>query len=82
MNFYEFEIPTEINGTQLKEELNCDEVYIMNNKLIIGGNLTETQAAAGLAAHMKIATDDNSAAKTALLAKLGITEEEARLLLN
>ena len=50
--------------------------------MIIGGNLTETQAAAGLAAHMPIAPADNSAAKTALLAKLGITEEEARLLLN
>lgn len=52
MNFYEFNIPADINGEQLKKELGCDEVYIRDNKLIIGGDLTESEAAAGLAAHI------------------------------
>jgi len=82
MNFYEFEIPNKINGTQLKEELGCNEVYIVGNKLIIGGSLTQEQAAAGLAAHNPITLAYNSTAKTALLEKLGITEEEAKLLLS
>lgn len=51
MNFYEFPIPAQINGVQLKAELKCDEVYIRDNKLIIGGTLTRQQAEAGLAAH-------------------------------
>ena len=51
MNFYEFEIPAFINGDQLKAELDINEVYIRDGKLIIGGDLTQTQAAAGLKAH-------------------------------
>ena len=31
MNFYEFPIPAQINGSQLKAELKCDEVYIRDN---------------------------------------------------
>ena len=82
MNFYEFNIPDQINGTQLKEELGCTEVYICDGKLIIAGDLTEAQALAGLAAHTPIAPVDKSAAKAALLARLGITAEEANLLLS
>ena len=83
MDFYEFDIPAALNAHQLKSELNCDEVYIRDNKLIIGGDLTQAQAQAGLAAHKAI--DDaavQAAKKSALLAKLGITEDEARLLLS
>lgn len=82
MKFYEFEIPAEINGEQLKSELNCDEVYIRDNVLVIGGDLTQEQAAVGLAAHKPITPSDNSEAKAALLAKLGITADEAKLLLS
>jgi hypothetical protein len=51
MNFHEFEIPAFIDGIQLKEELNCDSVYIREDKLVIVGDLTKAQAEAGLAAH-------------------------------
>ncbi len=51
MNSYEFDIPAFIDGTQLKAELKCDDVYIREDKLIIVGDLTEAQVAAGLKAH-------------------------------
>jgi hypothetical protein len=71
MNFYEFEIPAQINGEQLKTELVCDEVYIRDNKLIIGGELTQAQAKAGLAAHVPIAPIEPSVAEK--LASVGLT---------
>jgi hypothetical protein len=52
MKFYEYAIPAKLNGSQLKAELGCDEVYIRGDKLVIGGDLTEAEAAAGLAAHI------------------------------
>jgi len=55
MNFYEFDIPKELNGAQLKAELSCTEVYIRDDKLVIGGSLTQAQAAAGIKAHKPIA---------------------------
>ena len=83
MNFYEFAIPAKLDGTQLKTELDCDDVYIRGDKLIIGGDLTQAQAAAGIAAHQPIDTYAiKQADKAALLAKLGITEAEARLLMG
>ena len=82
MKFYEFSIPVSINGEQLKTELGCNSVYVCNNKLVICGDLTEAQALAGIAAHTPIAPVDNSEAKAALLAKLGITADEAKLLLS
>ena len=54
MKFQEFSIPTELKGEQLKAELGCDEVYIREDKLVIGGDLTEAQAKAGIAAHKPI----------------------------
>jgi hypothetical protein len=86
MNFYEFDIPAKINGTQLKQELGCAEVYICDGKLIIGGDLTEEEAAAGLNSHVPVDLEAEAATKAAnkaaLLERLGITEEEARLLLS
>ena len=82
MIFHEFPIPAELNGDQLKAELGCDEVYIRGDKLVIGGDLTQAQAAAGIAAHKPITPPDNSADKAALLARLGITADEAKLLLS
>ena len=54
MKFYEFPIPAELNGEQLKAELGCDEVYIRDNNLIIGGDVTEAQAKAAIAAHKAV----------------------------
>lgn len=51
MNKYQFEIPSFIDGAQLKEELKCDAVYIHEDKLYIVGDLSEDQAEAGLKAH-------------------------------
>lgn len=53
MNFYEFPIPAQLNGEQLKAELGCDEVYIRDGKLVIGSKtLTLAQAQAGVTAHI------------------------------
>ena len=82
MNFYEFPIPASINGEQLKAELGCDSVYVCDGQLVIGGDLTKAQAAAGIAAHKPLTPFNNSADKAALLAKLGITADEAKLLLS
>lgn len=82
MKFQEFAIPTELNGEQLKAELACDEVYIRDQVLVIGGDVTEAQAKAAIAAHIPIPPVDNSAARAALLSRLGITADEAALLLG
>ena len=54
MKFQEFPIPAELNGEQLKAELNCDEVYIRDQVLVIGGDVTEAQAKAAIAAHKAV----------------------------
>ena len=82
MKFYEFSIPVSINGEQLKTELGCNSVYVCNNKLVICGDLTEAQAASGIASHKPITPLDKTAEKAALLAKLVITADEAKLLLS
>jgi hypothetical protein len=80
----------EINLTQLDKELGGKGLIADFNdskkKLILpseNSNLTEEELEAGIAAHVAI---DNMAAvkaeRLALLARLGITEEEAKLLLQ
>ena len=78
MNFYEFPIPANINGEQLKAELKCNDVYVTGNKLIIGttGTLTREQAAAGIAAHVPAPVVVPTIAEK--LAKLGIDDVELR----
>ena len=71
MNLYEFDIPTQLHGTQLKAELGCDEVYVRDNKLVIGGELTETQAKAGIAAHKPVAPTEPTLADK--LASVGLS---------
>lgn len=51
MEKHEFEIPDFIDGDQLKHELNCETVYIHEDKLYIVGNLSEAEATNGLKAH-------------------------------
>jgi hypothetical protein len=80
MIFYEFAIPTELNGDQLKAELGCDEVYIRGDKLVIGGDLTEEQAAAGIAAHKPIPILEPTVADK--LASVGLSLEELRTALG
>ena len=80
MNFYEFPIPLEINGEQLKSELNCAEVYIRDNVLVIGGNLTQEEAAAGLAAHIPILAPEPTIAEK--LASVGLSVDELKTALG
>ena len=83
MNTYSFPVPAEINGDQLQKELTAEMVYIGgDNLLYVVGDLTEAQAAAGIAAHKPITPPDKSADKAALLAKLGITADEFKTLLG
>ena len=85
--------PTELNGSQLRKELNAAGVKISDSleSVTIDGNgdlwldiadkdkaKTETIVASHIAIDESIA---KGAAKTALLERLGITAEEAKLLL-
>lgn len=79
MNFYEFEIPKQLNGEQLKVELNCNEVYIANDKLIIGGDLTQEQAAAGLATHNPLAPQETTIEEKLAIVGLSIDDLKAAL---
>lgn len=86
----EFNIPAQLNGVQLQKELKDvgvklnDYPRLVDNKLIL--NITENdkiKAMAVVDAHIGI---DNSAQvaaqRQAILDRLGITEEEARILLG
>lgn len=82
MKFYEFAIPAQLNGEQLKAHLKCDEVYIRDSVLVIGGNLTQEQATAGLASYVYVAPVPDAArtAAEAKLAALGLTADDLRAL--
>ena len=82
MTIHTFPIPTNLNGEQLRAELKADSVYVADDLLYVVGNLTEDQIKTRLAAHRPIIAPDNSAAKAAVIAKLGITADEAKLLLS
>lgn len=71
MNFYEFQIPAQLDGAQLKAHIGCDEVYIRDNKLIIGGDLTQAQAEAGLKSYVYVAPVEPTVAEK--LASVGLT---------
>jgi hypothetical protein len=85
-----FTQPAKLNGKQLIEELNVGGVVTTELPNVdIDGNfwldvdpLDESKASAIVAAHIAIVNTDFAAAKAALLAKLGITAEEAALLLG
>lgn len=74
MIFHEFPIPAELNGDQLKAELGCDEVYIRRDKLVIGGDLTQAQAAAGIAAHKPITPPEPTVAEKLASAGLSVSD--------
>jgi hypothetical protein len=90
----QFTKPTNLNGTELRKELNdagvtiSDALYAVvddgyGNLLLDIADTDEAKAQAIVAKHNGTTTvPDNSADKAALLAKLGITADEARLLLS
>ena len=93
----QFNIPENLNGKELVEELEAVGVSVIPDERnikapVINGDGTfwldinsedETKAVPVVAAHNGTTiAPDNSAAKAALLAKLGITADEAKLLLG
>lgn len=80
MKFYEFDIPTALNGEQLKKELGCDEVYIRGDQLVIRGDLTEAQAWAGIAAHVPVAPKEPTVLEK--LDSIGVTIPELKAALG
>ena len=88
-----FDKPINLNGTELRKELNNANVKINDetNSIDVEGNFInldianadKEKAALIIAAHNgTIVVPDNSAAKAALLAKMGLTPDEAKLLLS
>ena len=80
MNFHEFPRPIEINAFQLKDELKCEDVYFREDILVISGDLSYNEAAAGLSAHLpKLKTEPTVAEK---LASVGLSLEELKIALG
>lgn len=80
MNKYEFPIPNEINGDQLKAELNCDDVYVLGDKLFIVGDLSQTQASAGVANHKPKPVAQPTVAEK--LASVGLSLDDLKVALG
>lgn len=79
MNTYEFVIPAQLNGTQLKDELQCDLVYVKDDKLFICGSLTKEQATAGLEAHIPAPIVEPTIREKLASVGLSITDLKAAL---
>ena len=79
MNFHKFDIPEAINCVQLKTELNCDDVYVLEDKLVIVGSLSEAQAKAGLAAHIAVAKPEPTIDEKLASVGLSINDLKAAL---
>ena len=86
-----FTKPKNLNGAELLEELSAADVTVTGRPSDNGEGLLwldiaeadEAKATPIVAAHNgTTVAPDNSAAKAALLAKLGITADEAKLLLS
>jgi hypothetical protein len=88
-----FDKPTNLNGSELRKELNAGGVTIsdaVSSVMLSGDELSLDIAAKDtakatpiVAAHNgTVIAPDNLAAKAALLARLGITADEAKLLLG
>lgn len=76
-------LPKQINGDQLAEELGGALVWVNEEGLNIDCDKTEEEVKAIVAKHKPVDfTAAKAAEKAALLQRLGITEDEARLLLG
>jgi len=79
MNFHKFDISKPIDGVQLKAELNCNDVYVLEDKLVIVGSLSEAQAKAGLEAHIPITKPEPTIAEKLKSVGLSIDDLKAAL---
>lgn len=79
MKFQEFPIPAELNGEQLKAELGCDEVYIRDKNLVIGGDVTEAQVKAAIAAHKPAKASEPTVAEKLASVGLSLNDLKAAL---
>ncbi len=78
--FYEFPVPTALNGEQLKAELGCEAVYVRDDVLVIVGELLIRQALSrGIAAHVPAVPKVLTAAEK-LFAATGLTVAEYKAL--
>ena len=82
MNTYIFDVPTQLNGEQLKQELNAEQVYIDADKLVIDSDLTKSEIQQVLSVHIPAPVIDKAAARQAILDRLGLTADEAAILLG
>jgi hypothetical protein len=87
----QFTTPENLNGAELIKELNDDGVEVTGNPFLDANNdlwldiseSDKTKAKSIVAAHNGTVTaPDNTAARQALLTRLGITADEAKLLLG
>ena len=69
-----FPIPAQLNGEQLCKELNAKLVYIHGDLLYIVGDLTQAQAAAGIAAHKPIPIPEPTIADKLASVGLSVTD--------
>ena len=75
-----FDMPAKpLNSDIFKDETGFD-LYQREDKLVINGDCTQAQAEAALAAHNPPAPTEPSVAEK--LAKLGVTADELKTLLN
>ena len=80
MKFQEFAIPEKLNTFQLKAELGADEVYVRENKLVIGGDLSEAKVLAGINAHIPAEPKEQSL--TEKLASVGLSVDDLKAALG
>jgi len=83
---HKFAIPNKpLNSDEFKNATGFD-LFIRGNDLFVSGELTKAQAQAALDAHNppdpQIAIQAAATQKAALLARLGITADEAKLLIG
>jgi len=80
MNTYEFDIPTALNGEQLKNELQAEDVYVREDKLIIIGDMSKESMKSIIANHVPIPPVELTIQEK--LASVGLSLEELRTALG
>jgi len=80
MTLYTFPIPSNLDGEQLKIELEAISVYVIEDKLVIDSDKTEAQVKAAIDAHVPVPTPEPTVAEK--LASVGLSIEELKAALG